>query len=176
MTHTFIHSTTKTTTTTNERNGMEKEETKEACLSFLKGKKFECVDNHLNTNTTTSSKQDGKSSSSSSVVLVCGRSPHLSTFAILLATSTKSECADTPYFWVAIGLLGGMCLCIVVVVIVEWRVRWVKRLVVGQEAMAAEIPGARLVIYADVGHLPVIEAPERVAADLPALCDAIAAR
>lgn len=44
----------------------------------------------------------------------------------------------------------------------------------GQEAMAAEIPGARLVIYADVGHLPVIEAPERVAADLTALCDALA--
>jgi rifampin ADP-ribosylating transferase len=45
-----------------------------------------------------------------------------------------------------------------------------------QEAMAAQIPGARLVIYADVGHLPVIEAPERVAADLTALCDAVAAR
>jgi pimeloyl-ACP methyl ester carboxylesterase len=45
-----------------------------------------------------------------------------------------------------------------------------------QEAMAAEMPGARLVIYADVGHLPVIEAPERVAADLTALCDAVAAR
>jgi pimeloyl-ACP methyl ester carboxylesterase len=45
-----------------------------------------------------------------------------------------------------------------------------------QEAMAAEIPGARLVIYADVGHLPVIEAPERVAADLTALCDTVAAR
>lgn len=44
-----------------------------------------------------------------------------------------------------------------------------------QEAMAAEIPGARLVIYADVGHLPAIEAPERVAADLTALCDAVAA-
>jgi pimeloyl-ACP methyl ester carboxylesterase len=44
-----------------------------------------------------------------------------------------------------------------------------------QEAMAAEIPGARLVIYAGVGHLPVIEAPERVAADLTALCDAVAA-
>ena len=46
----------------------------------------------------------------------------------------------------------------------------------GQEAMAAQIPGARLMIYAEVGHLPVIEAPERVAADLSALCDAIAAR
>lgn len=45
-----------------------------------------------------------------------------------------------------------------------------------QEAMATEIPGARLVIYPDVGHLPVIEAPERVAADLTALCDAVAAR
>src|SRR5918912_1211599 len=41
-----------------------------------------------------------------------------------------------------------------------------------QEAMAAQIPGARLVIYADVGHLPVIEAPKRVAADLTALCGA----
>jgi pimeloyl-ACP methyl ester carboxylesterase len=45
-----------------------------------------------------------------------------------------------------------------------------------QEAMAAEIPDAWLVIYADVGHGPVVEAPERVAADLTALCDAIAAR
>jgi pimeloyl-ACP methyl ester carboxylesterase len=45
-----------------------------------------------------------------------------------------------------------------------------------QEAMAAEIPGARLVIYPDVGHLPVIEAPERVAADLAALCDPLATR
>jgi len=44
-----------------------------------------------------------------------------------------------------------------------------------QEAMAAQIPGARLAIYADVGHLPVIEAPERVAADLTALCDAVGA-
>jgi pimeloyl-ACP methyl ester carboxylesterase len=45
-----------------------------------------------------------------------------------------------------------------------------------QEAMAAEIPGARLVIYADVGHMPVVEAPERVAADLTVLCDAVAAQ
>ena len=45
-----------------------------------------------------------------------------------------------------------------------------------QETMATEIPGARLVIYGDVGHLPVIEAPGRVAADLTALCDAVAAR
>ena len=45
-----------------------------------------------------------------------------------------------------------------------------------QETMAAEIPDARLVIYADVGHAPVVEAPERVAADVTALCDAVAAR
>ena len=45
-----------------------------------------------------------------------------------------------------------------------------------QETMAAQIPGARLVIYDGVGHLPVIEAPERVAADLLALHDAIAVR
>jgi rifampin ADP-ribosylating transferase len=42
-----------------------------------------------------------------------------------------------------------------------------------QEAMAAEIPRARLVIYPDVGHLPIVEAPERLAADLTALCDAM---
>lgn len=45
-----------------------------------------------------------------------------------------------------------------------------------QEAMAEEIPGARLVIYDGVGHLPVIEAPERVAVDLTVLCDAVAGR
>jgi rifampin ADP-ribosylating transferase len=45
-----------------------------------------------------------------------------------------------------------------------------------QDTMAAEVPGARLVIYDGVGHLPVIEAPERVAADLTALCDEVAAR
>jgi pimeloyl-ACP methyl ester carboxylesterase len=39
--------------------------------------------------------------------------------------------------------------------------------------MAAEIPGARLAIYPDVGHLPVVEAPERIAADLTALCDTV---
>jgi pimeloyl-ACP methyl ester carboxylesterase len=45
-----------------------------------------------------------------------------------------------------------------------------------QKAMAAEIPGARLVIYADVAHLPVVEAPERVAADITALCEVVGAR
>ena len=45
-----------------------------------------------------------------------------------------------------------------------------------QEAMATEIPGARLVVYPDVGHLPVLEAPERVAADITSLCQVVAAR
>jgi rifampin ADP-ribosylating transferase len=44
---------------------------------------------------------------------------------------------------------------------------------VDQEQMAAEIPGARLVIYDDVGHAPAVEAPERVASELTALADAV---
>jgi pimeloyl-ACP methyl ester carboxylesterase len=43
-----------------------------------------------------------------------------------------------------------------------------------QDTMAAEISDARLVIYADVGHMPVIEASQGVAAELTALCDAVA--
>ena len=45
-----------------------------------------------------------------------------------------------------------------------------------QEAMAAEITGARLAIYDGIGHLPVVEAPERVAADVTALGAALAGR
>jgi hypothetical protein len=56
--------------------------------------------------------------------------------------------------------------------LIVWGARGSLLARAGQEAMAAEIHGARLVIYSDVGHLPVIEAPERVAADLTALCDA----
>ena len=45
-----------------------------------------------------------------------------------------------------------------------------------QEAMATEIPGARLVVYPDVGHLPILEAPARVAADIAALCEVVTAQ
>jgi pimeloyl-ACP methyl ester carboxylesterase len=45
-----------------------------------------------------------------------------------------------------------------------------------QEAMATEIPGARFVVYPDVGHVPILEAPARVAADVAALCEVVAAR
>jgi rifampin ADP-ribosylating transferase len=60
--------------------------------------------------------------------------------------------------------------------LIVWGARDARLPRADQEAMAVEIPGARLVIYADVGHLPVIEAPERVAVELTALCDAVAPR
>ena len=89
--------------------GNEKQEDHESvCLSFLNGKKFECVDDHLNR--TTSKKG----------VLVCGVTSHLSTFALLLATTTDTSCADDTFFWIAIGLLCGACLvCLVAIVINE---------------------------------------------------------
>jgi rifampin ADP-ribosylating transferase len=37
-----------------------------------------------------------------------------------------------------------------------------------QEAMVAAIPGARLVVYDDTGHLVLWEHPERVAAEVTA--------
>jgi len=39
---------------------------------------------------------------------------------------------------------------------------------VDQQAMAAAIPGSRLVVYEDTGHLVVWEQPERLATDLTA--------
>lgn len=40
-----------------------------------------------------------------------------------------------------------------------------------QEALAAAIPGARLVVYANTGHLVLWEQPEQVAADLASFID-----
>ena len=86
------------------------------CLSFLKGKKFECVDNNLNR--TTSKKE----------VLVCGVTSHLSTFALLLTTTTDTSCADDIFFWIAIGLLGATCLvCCVAIAINEVRMHQRKK-------------------------------------------------
>lgn len=42
-----------------------------------------------------------------------------------------------------------------------------------QESLAASVPGARLVVYEDTGHLVLWERPERVAADLVAFLDAL---
>jgi len=44
----------------------------------------------------------------------------------------------------------------------------------GQQALAAAIPGARLLVYEGVGHLVLWEQPERVAADLAAFVQDIA--
>ena len=80
------------------------------CLSFLKGNEFECVDKHLNR--TTSKKE----------VLVCGVTSHLSTFALLLTTSSDTSCADDTFFWISIGLLIAACfVCCVAIVINEVR-------------------------------------------------------
>ena len=40
-----------------------------------------------------------------------------------------------------------------------------------QQALAAAIPGSRLIVYPDTGHLVLWEQPERVAADLTAFVD-----
>lgn len=40
-----------------------------------------------------------------------------------------------------------------------------------QESLAAAVPGSRLVVHEDTGHLVLWERPERVAADLVAFLD-----
>jgi pimeloyl-ACP methyl ester carboxylesterase len=40
-----------------------------------------------------------------------------------------------------------------------------------QQALAAAIPGSRLVVYQDTGHLVLREQPERVASDLAGFVD-----
>src|ERR1700685_3914917 len=96
---------------------MEQESHESVCLSFQTRSGFECVDNHLNR-----TRIGGEE-------LVCGSTSHLSTFALLLAVTTNTKCADSPFFWVAIGLLGGVCLiCLVAIVLNEvFRFRRKKR-------------------------------------------------
>jgi len=44
-----------------------------------------------------------------------------------------------------------------------------------QEALAAAIPGSRLVVYNDTGHLVLWEQPQRVASDLIAFVTSLSA-
>src|SRR5277367_3099092 len=76
---------------------------KTACLSFLnQEKKFECVDNHLNE----SSIHNHNPNHHHQEKVVCGTSPHLSTFAILLTSTTQTKCSNNQaYFWAAIGVI-----------------------------------------------------------------------
>src|SRR5690606_16627219 len=73
-------------------------EEEKPCLSYLNKNSFECVDE--DTSTEKSTKED------SSKVYICGETPHLSSFAILLTTSTTSSCADNQaFFYTAIGFI-----------------------------------------------------------------------
>src|SRR5580698_9690303 len=101
---------------------MEQESHESVCLSFQTGSGFECVDNHLNRTRIGGSE------------LVCGSTSHLSTFALLLAVTSDTKCADSAFFWVAIGLIGGVCLFITLLLLLEWRVKAIKRLVLGEES------------------------------------------
>ena len=88
-------------------------------MAFVKGRRFECVDKQLNVTTTTKERRSKKGAT-----FACGRSPHLSTFAILLASSSASECGEeSAYFWVAIGLLIGDCLLCFVITLALWVVK-----------------------------------------------------
>jgi len=83
--------------------GCRKVEVKEACLSYLNGRRFECVDKQLNdTNSNSRGRRGGAET------IVCGTSPHLSSFALLLSSSSSSECVEDVFFWIAIGLIGGV--------------------------------------------------------------------
>jgi len=108
--------------TSRPAGGCKKESHESVCLSFKTGRGFECVDNRLNRTMIGGSE------------LVCGSTSHLSTFALLLAVSSDTKCADSPFFWAAIGLLGGVCLLITLLLLLEWRVKAIKMLVLGEES------------------------------------------
>lgn len=58
--------------------------------------------------------------------------------------------------------------------LILWGDRDVLLAQAGQEALAAAIPGSRLLVYEGVGHLVLWEQPERVAADLAGFVQGIA--
>jgi rifampin ADP-ribosylating transferase len=45
-----------------------------------------------------------------------------------------------------------------------------------EQALAAAIPGSRLIVYEDTGHLVLWEQPERVAVDLTAFAENLAGK
>eukprot|EP01101_Sappina_pedata_P001485 TRINITY_DN11567_c0_g1_i1.p1 TRINITY_DN11567_c0_g1~~TRINITY_DN11567_c0_g1_i1.p1 ORF type:complete len:142 (+),score=42.86 TRINITY_DN11567_c0_g1_i1:195-620(+) len=109
--------------------GCSKVQEEKLCLSYYNDKgKFECVDKDTSVD---------KSSQKNSEV-VCGYTPHLSSFAILLSADSSTSCADNKvYFYTAIGLIGLTVICICFVLLAEWRIMLVKKLFIGPRAFKA---------------------------------------
>src|SRR5262245_28338251 len=91
---------------------------KRACLSFFEEKKksFQCVE----------PKNGGGKLNETRGGMVCGTTPHLSTFAILLTSSSSTQCDTSIFFWLSIGFISAdILLCLIVLVIGDfiWRKR-----------------------------------------------------
>eukprot|EP01101_Sappina_pedata_P011014 TRINITY_DN711_c0_g1_i8.p1 TRINITY_DN711_c0_g1~~TRINITY_DN711_c0_g1_i8.p1 ORF type:complete len:578 (+),score=102.22 TRINITY_DN711_c0_g1_i8:110-1843(+) len=107
--------------------GCTKETVEKACLSYLNDKTFECVDDDI--------ESEGSLAANKSKQVVCGYTPHLSSFAILLSASSESSCADNQaYFYTAIGLIGLTVLAIIVFLLLEWKLMPLKKMVLGEAA------------------------------------------
>ena len=108
-----------TTTKQNKKTG--------PCLAQLsQHKTFECVDNHPNVTTISSSTKRKREK-------VCGLTPHLSAFGILLSTSESTSCSTSPLFWAAIGVIGAVYCCCILLLLAQWRIKALRRMVVGEE-------------------------------------------
>jgi len=101
-------------------NGCQTEKKTRPCLSQLnENKNFECVDNNLNVTSSSTNNNNKKMTTT-----VCGMTPHLSTFAILLSSSETTKCSTSPLFWAAIGCLGGMCLICLIALAIGEKIRY----------------------------------------------------
>jgi len=101
-----------------------KEEKKSLCLAFINKKaQFECVDSHLRTN------------SSGGNQLKCGTTNHLTSFGVLLSSSSGTTCSSSPLFWVALSLLLYVILMFILILLAEWRLKIFKRLILGDTGM-----------------------------------------